>query len=289
VTPATTTEIRWSEIEEAFQELKENLEGIVTKIETAKKHHGKIWHGNFKPQYTPKLRVVQHRFVVLKRRLDKLAGFSQTLDELDSQISILANIFNDISNLQDASLRASILLKSLGLKIRVRKEEEFDIFTTHRRDVAVDRKLCFVMMPFKPPNVFNPVYTSIRRAVRGKGLKCIRSDNVFDTRAIIIDIWEKTRKAVVCIADTSPPNNPNVFYEIGLAHGLPTRVILISRKLKPDEKYPFDISYARCIFYDQTVAGYRLRAEHFANASDRLDVSTGNHLGNGRETSHRLM
>ncbi len=258
VTFATATEIRWSEIDKAFQELKKNLEGIGTKIEIAKKHHRKIWHANFKPQYTTKLRVVQHRFVFLKRRLYKLLGFSQTLDELESQISILANLFNNISNLQDASLRASVLLRSLGLKIRVRQEEEFDIFTAHRRDVAVNRKLCFVIMPFKPSSVFSPVYSAIRRAVRGKGLKCVRSDNVFDTGEVILNIWENIRKSRVCIADVSPPRNPNVFYELGLAHALPKRVILITQNPRsPDEKFPFDVSHVRYIAYNPNTRGYK--------------------------------
>ncbi len=249
--------MKWSEIDTAFQELKENLEGIGTKIETARRHHGQIRHANFKPQYTSKVRTVQRRFVILKRRLEKLSGFSEIFEKLGAQIVTLSDLSNDVSTLGEASTQADTCLNSLGRKIRKRKEEDFDAFTTHRREVAIDRKLCFVMMPFKPERVFNPVYRAIRRAVRGKKLKCVRSDNVFDTRAVVIDIWERTRKAVACIADTSPPNNPNVFYEIGLAHALPTRVILISRRLKPDEKYPFDINYARCIFYDQTVSGYR--------------------------------
>ncbi len=177
---------------------------------------------------------------------------SDFIDQLGTQLRVLADLSNDVSRMHEASTEAVTFLKALGRKIRTRKEEDFDIFTAHRRETSVDRRLCFVMMPFKPEKVFNPVYASIRRAVSGKKLKCVRSDNVFDTRTVIIDIWEKTRKAVVCIADTSPPNNPNVFYEIGLAHALPTRVILISRRLKPDEKYPFDVNYARCIFYEQT-------------------------------------
>ncbi len=195
--------------------------------------------------------------MVLKRRLYKLAGFSETFDKLDPRLRMLADLSNEVSKLDEVAAHALVLLKSLGTKIRNRREEDFDIFTTHRREVAIDKRLCFVMMPFNPPRIFDPVYSAIRKAVRGMGLKCIRSDNVFDTRAIIIDIWEKTRKAIVCIADTSPPNNPNVFYEIGLAHALPTRVILISRGLRSDEKYPFDINYARCIFYDQTKSGYK--------------------------------
>ncbi len=149
--------------------------------------------------------------MVLKRRLYKLAGFSETFDKLDPRLRMLGDLSNDVSKLDEVAAHALVLLKSLGTKIRNRKEEDFDIFTTHRKEVAIDKRLCFVMMPFNPPRIFDPVYSAIQKAVRGAGLKYVRSDNVFDTRAIIIDIWEKTRKAIACIADTSPPNNPNVF------------------------------------------------------------------------------
>ncbi len=247
--------MKWSEIDSAFQDLRENLGDVGTRIETAIRNHGQIYHANHKPWYTKKIRLVQRRFLFLKRRLDKLSGIPTIFDKLDSQLRILREVSNEAQKLRDAHTQATLQLKSLGAAIRIRREAEFDIFATHRGEVSVDRTLCFVMMPFKPEKVFNPVYAAIRRGVVGRGLKCIRSDKELSAGAVIIKIWEKIRKSIVCIADISPPNNPNVFYEIGMAHSLPKRVILISRRLKSDEKFPFDVNYAECIFYDQTISG----------------------------------
>ena len=250
--------MKWSEIDSALADLRENLADVGTRIQTAINNGGQIYHANHKPWYTKKIRVVQSRFLILKRRLEKLANFSAIFEKLGAQLRILSDVSNDTSILSKAHSSASSHVKSLRREIRRRQEQEFDIFTTNRGDVSVDRKLCFVMMPFKPEKVFNPVYRAIRRAVKGKQLRCVRSDNVFDTRAVILDIWENVRKSRVCIADVSAPRNPNVFYEVGMAHALPKRVILISRKQEPgDEKFPFDVSHVRCIFYETNASGLR--------------------------------
>ena len=42
--------------------------------------------------------------------------------------------------------------------------------------------------------------------------------------------------------------NPNVFYELGLAHALEKPVVLVSSN---QEDVPFDLRHIRAIFYDQ--------------------------------------
>ena len=54
------------------------------------------------------------------------------------------------------------------------------------------------------------------------------------------------------IADITP-NNPNVFYEVGFAHGIEKPTILLSDRSR--EKLPFDISGFRLLFYDNTIGG----------------------------------
>ncbi len=250
--------MKWSEIDSAFGDLKENLGDVGTRIETAIRHHGQIYHANHRPWYTKKIRVIQRRFLVLKRRLAKLSDFPMVFEKLEAELRILAVATNDTSILSKAYAMATSYVKSLKWKIRRRQQQEFDVFATDRGELSIDRKLCFVMMPFNPEKVFSPVAAVIRKAVKAKGLRYVRSDNVFDTRAVILDIWDNIRKSRVCIADASPPRNANVFYEVGMAHALPKRVILISRKSEPDdEKFPFDVSHVRCIFYEKSASGYR--------------------------------
>jgi hypothetical protein len=47
--------------------------------------------------------------------------------------------------------------------------------------------------------------------------------------------------------------NPNVFYELGLAHAIGKPAILVSRK---EEDIPFDLRHIRVVVYDYTMAGW---------------------------------
>lgn len=56
----------------------------------------------------------------------------------------------------------------------------------------------------------------------------------------------------IVIADITP-NNPNVFYEVGYAHGIGKNTILLSDRKR--EQLPFDVSGFRTLFYENTIAG----------------------------------
>jgi hypothetical protein len=110
----------------------------------------------------------------------------------------------------------------------------------------VPSRTCFVIMPFGYPsdryygNVFAP-------AVSAAGLEPIRADSLFRSTSIIGDIWRLTQEAAVLIADLSG-KNPNVFYELGLAHAIGKPVILVSSSI---EDIPFDLRSLRVLVYDK--------------------------------------
>jgi len=89
--------------------------------------------------------------------------------------------------------------------------------------------LCFVLMPFEE-NI-RPIYDDhIRPVVESEGISCLRADEVVGTRQITWDIWEKINRARFLIADLTG-KNPNVFYEVGVAHAIGKEVILISQTI----------------------------------------------------------
>ncbi len=59
--------------------------------------------------------------------------------------------------------------------------------------------------------------------------------------------WQ-IEKAKLLLADLSG-KNPNVFYELGLAHALEKPVVLVSSN---QDDVPFDLRHIRVILYDQT-------------------------------------
>lgn len=99
--------------------------------------------------------------------------------------------------------------------------------------------LVSVMMPFNAE--FTPVYAALQEAATGLGLRCQRADDIWVHHHVIQDIVDLIAKAKVVICDCSG-KNPNVFYEIGIAHTLGKEVILITQS-KAD--IPFDLQHLR--------------------------------------------
>ncbi len=127
-------------------------------------------------------------------------------------------------------------------------------------DFALDPKLCLILMPFAEK--MKPIYDDhIRPVVISENLSCLRADEVVGTNMITWDIWEKINRARVIVADLTG-QNPNVFYEVGLAHALGKDVILLTQSM---DYVPFDLKALRCIVYNFTPRGMiemekRLRA-----------------------------
>lgn len=108
----------------------------------------------------------------------------------------------------------------------------------------------FMVMPFSPD--LESVYRChIKKIVNRLGLTIKRGDDFFTTRSIINNIRDAIHSCKLVIADCTH-RNPNVFYEIGIAHAIGRPVILMVSK---QEDIPFDIAYVRTIIYDPTPAG----------------------------------
>ena len=105
---------------------------------------------------------------------------------------------------------------------------------------------CFTIMPFG--GWFDDYYESIYRpAIEASNLKAVRADDLYRPGTIVNDIWSFTQEAKIIIADLTG-KNPNVFYELGLAHALAKPVILISESM---DDVPFDLRALRVIEYDK--------------------------------------
>jgi hypothetical protein len=105
---------------------------------------------------------------------------------------------------------------------------------------------CFVMMPFGAPlgSYYEKIY---RPAIEKAGLKPVRADSeIFGAGKIMDQIWAGINAARVLVAELTS-RNPNVFYELGLAHALKKPVVLISSN---EADVPFDLRHIRVIIYD---------------------------------------
>jgi hypothetical protein len=123
--------------------------------------------------------------------------------------------------------------------------------------------VCYVIMPFAEP--YSATYRdAIRPAVEwaaktlGKPLRCLRGDEIPGPGSITREIVASIHAARVVIADLSD-NNPNVFYELGIAHSVGNKTVMIARDVK---NLPFDVHAYRVLHYAPSETGLvKLRDE----------------------------
>jgi hypothetical protein len=113
---------------------------------------------------------------------------------------------------------------------------------------------CFVMMPFG--EWFDRYYQEIYvPAIKDAGFEPVRADELFTTGSVVEQIWEQIEKAKLLLADLSG-KNPNVFYELGLAHAAKQPVIFTASEVGD---VPFDLRHLRVIIYDVREPEWSLR------------------------------
>lgn len=106
--------------------------------------------------------------------------------------------------------------------------------------------ICFVISPFGEP--FDTYYLRVIKPVLDEQkIFAMRGDSLYRPTTIMDDIWTGIRDAKILIAELTN-RNPNVFYELGLAHALSKPVILLSQSI---DDVPFDLRGIRIILYDK--------------------------------------
>jgi hypothetical protein len=132
---------------------------------------------------------------------------------------------------------------------------EASMLSRHSKGMAVtpsfgrpnnpDEKIdVFVLMPFKAK--MEKVYTNhIKKVGDELGLVIRRADEIFAPRPFMEKVWDGICAAQLILADCTE-KNANVFYEIGMAHTVGKKVVLITRS---DKDIPSDIKHFDYIPY----------------------------------------
>ena len=104
-------------------------------------------------------------------------------------------------------------------------------------------KLISAMMPFS--GGFTKVYETFKGCAKSLRMECLRADDIWDDAVVINDVVKLICNSRIVITDCTD-RNPNVFYEIGIAHALGKEVILVTQN--PSD-IPFDLRHLRHIKY----------------------------------------
>lgn len=112
--------------------------------------------------------------------------------------------------------------------------------------MSVQQRYCFVAMPFRPELNFFFLYVK-HYLEKEYGLRVERGDAKILTKPLMEKIREQILRADLVIGEVTD-GNPNVFYELGLAHANHKPVLFLTRG-SPDEA-PVDIRQFEFIRYD---------------------------------------
>ncbi|WP_369427396.1 hypothetical protein [Providencia sp. PROV236] len=129
--------------------------------------------------------------------------------------------------IEKSELKLNDFLKNAGLKESDLQEKDF----------------VFVLTPFH--SEFDGVYEAIKNICDKADIRCIRGDEQNFKGDIFSHVLKNIVQAKVVVANLGG-RNPNVLYELGLAHALDKTTILISQLL---DDLPVDIKSKRIITY----------------------------------------
>jgi hypothetical protein len=134
-------------------------------------------------------------------------------------------------------------------------------------DADRTKPLAFVIMPFGEG--FDEIYgLFIAGAVTEAGYDVVRADDIRNQQNILKDVLAGLTDSALVVADLTG-SNPNVYYELGLAHALGKRVILLTQHI---DELPFDLRSYRVIPYSTHFAEIaKARAQLLMVAKDALD------------------
>jgi len=109
-----------------------------------------------------------------------------------------------------------------------------------------------MVMPFGPEELQIVYDDFVKPVVELRcGLNCVRGDDMFGSDVIMEDVLAAIRRAKVVLADLTG-QNPNVFYEVGIAHASGTPVLLLTQSLND---VPFDLRHRRMLVYEYSPHG----------------------------------
>lgn len=168
---------------------------------------------------------------------------------------IVTEDFKDILKKPRARKKAKSILELKKELESIKKEYQFLKKTTisaspiwQGKNFSRENSYCFVLMPFEEENDMQIVYKDhVKSVVENKcALRCERADDIYGVSGIMQSVWESINKAKIIVADLTN-RNPNVFYELGIAHTLGKPVVMITQSM---DYVPFDLRHLKCIVYE---------------------------------------
>lgn len=173
------------------------------------------------------------------------AYFEQKIDKLEDRLLNDSYRWKEIFQLQRSGQEANpskqILSQNSSSIISTSFFDNLDIVVA---EDEIDESLVFVLTPYNDEEFIT--YKVINQICNSVGLRCLRGDEeAVQQRDILSHILKSMVRARIIIANING-RNPNVFYELGIAHAISKPTILVGNSIA---ETPFDVQSRRIILY----------------------------------------
>jgi hypothetical protein len=132
----------------------------------------------------------------------------------------------------------------------------------------------FIIMPFG--SEFDMIFSDlIKPPLEESGYEVTRADSILDQHNILKDIIRNIAEADLIIVDLTSIN-PNVFYELGIAHAMLVPTVLLTQSI---DDVPFDLKSYRVIAYSTNIFNAQelpKRLKEIADKAKNNNLSFGN-------------
>ncbi len=139
---------------------------------------------------------------------------------------------------------------------------------------------CFILMPFNKKDLEVVYNDFVKPSIEKLGLQCIRGDDIFGDNIIMEDIIRLIKESTILVADLTY-RNPNVFYELGLAHAFGKKVLLLAQSM---DDVPFDLRLRRVCLYEYSPKGCKKLENEMVNHIKTLLILSKNSVPNKGES-----
>ena len=127
-------------------------------------------------------------------------------------------------------------------------DEQMEVKYFGNFSYVLDDRRVFWASSFTPEKT-NFYFNIVKPNLENFGVNLMRGDEVAQAGGIVEQVWERIVTSRVVVADLSG-GNPNVLYELGIAHAVGKPTILLSDS--PDlNALPFDIRHHRIFVYEE--------------------------------------
>lgn len=192
--------------------------------------------------------------IIYSAHKEKMLMIDMDKKQLKKYDKVREHIEKEISSLQSDLVNSSSdwkMANHLPLSAQKKNYDEEPVqnayfikrFGLSEKDLSIDKKMVFLLTPFS--NEATKTYVLIKNICSECGLNLYRGDEEFSHEDILTNIVKYIVKARIIVANIDG-KNPNVFYELGIAHTLGKPTILVSKAI---ENAPFDIQQNRIVLY----------------------------------------